>query len=39
LFYLPSDTWQNIMVLSLTGQYIVKNLALIALALNIAVES
>ena len=39
LFYLPNDTWQNTMVLSLTGQYIVKNVALIALALNIIWEN
>ena len=37
LFYLPDVTWQKAMVLSLTGQYIVKNVALIALALNILI--
>lgn len=33
LFYLPTDTWQDSFTLTLTGQYIVKNLVLIAAAL------
>lgn len=32
LLFLTGDTWTNSMVLTLTGQYIVKNLALVALA-------
>lgn len=32
LIYLPRETWQNAFVLTLTGQYIVKNLVLIASA-------
>jgi uncharacterized membrane protein YkgB len=35
LFFLPNDTWQNTMVLTLTGQYIIKNVVLIASALTI----
>ncbi len=35
LLYLPNDTWQNTMVLTLTGQYIIKNLVLIASSLTI----
>lgn len=33
LIYLPADTWQDSFTLTLTGQYIVKNLVLIATAL------
>lgn len=32
LFLLPSDSWQNAFALTLTGQYIVKNVSLVALA-------
>jgi uncharacterized membrane protein YkgB len=35
LLFLPKDTWQNTMVLTLTGQYIIKNVVLIASALTI----
>ena len=35
LLFLPKDTWQNTMVLTLTGQYIIKNIVLIASALTI----
>lgn len=35
LLFLPSDTWQNTMVLTLTGQYIIKNVVLIASAVTI----
>jgi uncharacterized membrane protein YkgB len=35
MILLPRDTWQNTMVLTLTGQYIIKNLVLIASALTI----
>lgn len=35
LFLLPSATWQNPLVPTLEGQYIIKNLALIALAIGI----
>jgi uncharacterized membrane protein YphA (DoxX/SURF4 family) len=35
LLFLPKDTWQNMMVLTLTGQYIIKNVVLIASALTI----
>ncbi len=38
LLYLPSDTWQNSFVLTLTGQYIVKNLVLIGSALFILLD-
>lgn len=32
LLFLPKDTWQNTLVLTLTGQYIIKNIVLIASA-------
>ncbi len=32
LLFLPKDTWQNMLVLTLTGQYIIKNVVLIASA-------
>ena len=32
MIFLPDDTWQNTFVLTLTGQYIIKNLVLIASA-------
>ena len=32
LLFLPKDTWQNTLVLTLTGQYIIKNVVLIASA-------
>lgn len=35
LFFLPKDTWQNMMVLTLTGQYIIKNVVLVASAYTI----
>jgi uncharacterized membrane protein YkgB len=35
LFYLPADTWQHAFVLTLTGQYIVKNIVLVASACTI----
>jgi uncharacterized membrane protein YkgB len=35
MIFLPKDTWQNDFVLTLTGQYIIKNLVLIASALTI----
>lgn len=35
LLMCPAETWQNIMVLTLTGQYIVKNVVLIASACTI----
>jgi uncharacterized membrane protein YphA (DoxX/SURF4 family) len=35
LLLCPAETWQNIMVLTLTGQYIVKNVVLIACACTI----
>ncbi len=35
LFYLPNDTWQNGFALTLTGQYIIKNLVLVASAMTI----
>ena len=35
LFYLPRDTWQHSFVLTLEGQYIVKNLVLLASAATI----
>lgn len=39
LFYLPEDTWQNSFALTLTGQYIIKNLVLIASAFTILMFS
>jgi uncharacterized membrane protein YkgB len=35
LFLLPAITWQSVFVPTLEGQYIIKNLALIAIVLNI----
>ncbi|MBK6543840.1 MAG: hypothetical protein IPO78_12605 [Saprospiraceae bacterium] len=35
LFYLPNDTWQNGFALTLTGQYIIKNVVLIASAFTV----
>jgi uncharacterized membrane protein YkgB len=35
LLFLPKDTWQNTMVLTLTGQYIIKNVVLVASAYTI----
>ncbi|MEO6189436.1 MAG: hypothetical protein ABIO44_02790 [Saprospiraceae bacterium] len=37
LVYLPHDTWQNSFVLTLTGQYIIKNLVLISCAFTVYV--
>lgn len=36
LIFLPSETWQSFMVPTLEGQYIIKNLVLIAAAVGIA---
>jgi uncharacterized membrane protein YkgB len=36
LVYLPSETWQKFMVPTLEGQYIIKNLVIIAAAIGIA---
>ena len=36
LLLLPSMTWQGFLIPSLEGQYIIKNLLIIAIALNIA---
>ena len=38
LFFLPQETWSGFLVLTLEGQYIVKNLALMAAALAITAE-
>ena len=38
LVFLPSETWSGFMVLTLTGQYIVKNLVIIAVAIGIAAQ-
>jgi len=35
MIFLPKETWQNNFVLTLTGQYIIKNLVLIASAITI----
>lgn len=35
LFLLPDVTWQNFLVPTLEGQYIIKNILIIALAVNI----
>ncbi len=36
LFFLPAVSWQSFLVPTLEGQYIIKNLAIIACAINIA---
>ena len=36
LVFLPSETWNGFMVLTLEGQYIIKNLVIIAVAIGIA---
>ncbi len=36
LVFLPADAWSGFMVLTLTGQYIVKNLVIIAVAVGVA---
>lgn len=36
LFMLPEDSWQSFMVPTLAGQYIIKNLVIIAVAIGIA---
>lgn len=36
LVFLPGETWNGFMVLTLSGQYIVKNLVIIAVAIGIA---
>jgi uncharacterized membrane protein YkgB len=38
LFVLPQDTWSGFLVPTLEGQYIIKNLALIAAAVGIAAQ-
>jgi uncharacterized membrane protein YphA (DoxX/SURF4 family) len=38
LVFLPGETWNGFLVLTLPGQYIVKNLVIIAVALGIAAE-
>lgn len=38
LIFLPSESWSGFMVLTLPGQYIVKNLVIIAVAIGIAAE-
>lgn len=38
LIFLPGESWSGFMVLTLPGQYIVKNLVIIAVALGIAAE-
>jgi len=35
LFFVPDATWQSFMTPTLEGQYIIKNLVLIALIMNI----
>ena len=36
LILLPTDTWASVLVPTFTGQYIIKNLVIIALALSVA---
>jgi hypothetical protein len=36
LFFLPEVSWQSAFVPTLTGQYIIKNVVIIALAMGIA---
>ncbi len=38
LIFLPSEAWSGFMVLTLPGQYIVKNLVIIAVAIGIAAQ-
>ena len=38
LVFLPQTTWQGFLIPTLEGQYIIKNLALIALAMGIAAD-
>lgn len=38
LFFLPSETWISFMVPTLEGQYIIKNLALIAAGIGVAAQ-
>lgn len=38
LVFLPQETWNGFMVLTLSGQYIVKNLVIIAVAIGIAAQ-
>lgn len=38
LVFLPQETWQGFMVLTLTGQYIVKNLVIVGLAILLAAQ-
>lgn len=38
LVFLPSESWNGFMVLTLPGQYIVKNLVIIAVAIGIAAQ-
>lgn len=39
LLLLPKDTWQSFLVPTLEGQYIIKNIALIALAFGVAANT
>lgn len=39
LFFLPSETWNGWFVLTLEGQYIVKNVVIIAVAIGIAAHT
>lgn len=36
LFFLPSETWQSLLVPTLEGQYIIKNLVIIATGISLA---
>lgn len=38
LFFLPSETWQSFMVPTLVGQYIIKNVVIVAVAIGIAAD-
>lgn len=38
LVFLPTETWSGFMVLTLPGQYIIKNLVIIAVAIGIAAQ-
>jgi uncharacterized membrane protein YkgB len=38
LIFLPSITWQNFLVPTLEGQYIIKNVAIVALAMIVAAD-
>jgi uncharacterized membrane protein YkgB len=38
LFFLPNETWQSFLVPTLVGQYIIKNIVIIAVAIGIAAD-